>query len=139
MIYHLVGVKRNIYGATPAELLHAVLLGLCEYISEGMDMLFTKSAIDLVSSVVVGIYNDSRRQSERDLPDLGPFRNGLMSVKALKAKERFVRIYCIYLALHNSYLIDDLCMKRIKQIAQQDNGEFFTEVLLYKFELNIEF
>jgi len=56
-----------------------------------------------------------------------------MSVKALKAKERFARIYCIYLALHNSYLIDDLCMKRIKQIAQQDNGEFFTEVLLYKF------
>ena len=55
-----------------------MLPGLCEYIAEGMDLLFTKSAIDLVSSVVIDIYNDSRRQSERDLPDLGPFRNGFV-------------------------------------------------------------
>ena len=74
---------------TPAELLHAVLLGLCEYIAEGMDMLFTKTSMDMFSSVIVGIYNDARRQSERDLPDIGPFRNGLVSIKALKAKERF--------------------------------------------------
>ena len=80
-------------------LLYAVLLRLCEYIAERMDLLFTKSVIDLVSSVVIGIYNDSRRQNERDLLDLGSFRNGLMSVKALKAKERFARIYCIYFAL----------------------------------------
>ena len=95
-------------------------------------MLFTNSAIDLVLSVVIGIYNDSRRQSECDLPDLGPFRNGLMSVKVLKAKERFARIYCMYLALQNSYLVDELYKKRIKRIAQNDNGEFFTEGLLYK-------
>ena len=29
------GCRRNIYGATPAEVLHAVLLGLCDYIAEG--------------------------------------------------------------------------------------------------------
>ena len=127
------GCNRNIYGATPAELLHAVLLGLCEYIVEGMDLLFTKSAIDLVSSVVIGIYNNSNRQSERDLSDLELFINGLMSVKALKAKERFARIYCIYLALQNSYVIDELCKKRIKRIAQNENGKFITEGLLYKF------
>ena len=40
------------------------------------------------------------------MPDLGPFRNGLMSVKALKAKERFARIYCVFLVLHNSYVIE---------------------------------
>lgn len=83
------GCQLNIYGATPAELLHAVLLGLCKYIAEGMDMLFTKASMDMISNVIVGIYNDARRQSERDLPYIGPFRNGLVKIKALKAKERF--------------------------------------------------
>ena len=55
------GCKRNIYGATLAELLHDVLLGLCEYIVEGRDMLFTKASIDLISNMVIGIYNYSRR------------------------------------------------------------------------------
>ena len=109
------GCDRNIYGATPAEILHAVLLGLCEYIAEGMEMIFTQSALDLISHVIVGIYEDSRRQSERDLPDIGPFRNGLMSVKSLKAKERFARVYCLFLALSNSHLIETLCTKKRKK------------------------
>ena len=87
------GCPRNVYGGTPPEILHAFLLGLCDYIAEGMHFLFTKSAIDTISQVVVGIYADSNRQSERDLPDMGPFRNGLIDVKVLKAKERFFRIF----------------------------------------------
>ena len=35
------GCDRNIYGGTLAEMLHAVLLGLCDYISEGLEILFT--------------------------------------------------------------------------------------------------
>ena len=62
--------------------------------------------------MIVGIYEDSRRQSERDLPDLGAFRNGLMSVNSLKAKERFARVYCVFLSLSNSYLIQELCTKK---------------------------
>ena len=110
------GCNRNIYGATPAEVLHAVLLGLCDYIAEGMELTFTPGSMDLISHVVVGIYEDSRRQSERDLPDLGPFRHGLMSVKSLKAKERFSRVYCLFLAMSNSYLINELCKKKRKKV-----------------------
>ena len=47
-------------------MLHVVLLGMCDYIAEGMELTFTPGS-------VVGIYEDSRRKSERDLPDLGPF------------------------------------------------------------------
>ena len=90
------GCERNIYGATPAEILHAVLLGLCEYIAEGMEMIFTLSALDSISLFIVGIYEDSKRQSESDLPAIGPFCNGLMSVKSLKTKERFARVYCLF-------------------------------------------
>lgn len=74
------------YSATPVEILYAVLIGLCKYITEGMNMTFTQSALDLISHGIVGIYEDPRRKSERDLPDIGKFRNGLMSVKSLKVK-----------------------------------------------------
>ena len=61
------------YGATPAKILHAVLLGLCEYIAGGIELSFTASAMDLISHILVGIHQDSCRQSERDILDLGPF------------------------------------------------------------------
>ena len=76
-----------------------------------MEMMFTTSAMDLISGVTVDIYEDSHRQIERDLPDLESFRYGLMSIKQLKAKETFSRIYCVFLSLSNSYLIKALCTK----------------------------
>ena len=78
------GCKRNIYGATPPEILHAVLLGLCEYISESIELTFTESSICMISQTVVSIYHNSRRQSEPGLPDMSPFKKGLFSVKSLK-------------------------------------------------------
>ena len=117
------GCPRNVYGGTPPEILHLFLLGLCDYIAEGMHFLFTKSAIDTISQVVVGIYADSNRQSERDLPDMGPFRNGLIDVKVLKAKERFSRIYCLFLALGNSFLINMLINSRGKRKRDDLNND----------------
>ena len=59
------GDPRDIYDGTPAEILHAVLLGLCDYIAEAIKLMFTQTSMDQVSYVVAGIYKDSRRQSER--------------------------------------------------------------------------
>lgn len=59
--------------------------------------------MDLISIMIVDIYEDLKRQIERDLSDLNAFLNGIMTVKPLKAKERFV---------HVSYLIYELCTKR---------------------------
>ena len=86
------GCPHKNYGDTPAEILHTVLLCMCEYISKGMELVFTVHEMDIMSHVIVRMYEDSQRQSEQDLPNLGPFRNGLMSVKSLKEKERFSRI-----------------------------------------------
>ena len=79
-----------------------------------MEMTFTTSAMDLIYDITVGIYKHSRRQSERDLPDLVPFRHGLIYIKQLKAKEIFSRIYCVFLSLSNSYLIQELCTQKRK-------------------------
>ena len=116
------GCNRGIHGATPSEILHSIQLGLCEYVADSLNYTFTQSALDIISNTVVGIFQDSYRQSERDLPDLGPFRNGLMSVASLKAKERFARVYCVFLALSNSFCIKELCKKRRKKrLSDGDN------------------
>ena len=52
------GCDGGIYGA---EILHVVLLGLCKYIAEGIELTFTVSAMDLIYYVVVGIHQDSCR------------------------------------------------------------------------------
>ena len=56
--------ERSIYGGTPAEILHAVLLGLCDYIAEGIKLTFTESSISEISTTTAGTCKDSLRQSE---------------------------------------------------------------------------
>ena len=104
------GCDRSIWGATPLEILHAVQLGLCEYVSESLEnVIFTaKPFEDVLSKTASEIAINSTRQSERDLPSLSPFRHGLVSVKTLKATERFARVYCLYLAFANTYCIKSL-------------------------------
>ena len=58
------GYNRGFYGTTPAEILRAVLIGLCKYISEDMELTFTSFAMDLISHVVVSIHQDSCGKSE---------------------------------------------------------------------------
>ena len=58
------GDPRGVYGGTPAEMLHAVLLGLCDYISEALELIFTQSSLDSISKTVAGIYPDTKRQSD---------------------------------------------------------------------------
>ena len=48
-------------------------------------MMCTTVTMDLISDITMIIYEHSRRKSERNLPGLGPFVHGLMSVKQLKA------------------------------------------------------
>ena len=69
--------------------MHTVLLGICDYIKEAIELMFTQSSMDQISYVVVGIQKDIRRQSDRSLPGMSPFRNGLNSIAKLKTKEQF--------------------------------------------------
>ena len=58
-------------GCTPVEMLHTVLLCLCDYIADGMKLTFTNSSISEMSNTTAGICKDARCQSERDNPYLG--------------------------------------------------------------------
>ena len=50
-----------------------MLLVLREYIAEDMEITFTAYVLDLISHIISIIPQDSRRQIERDMPDLDPF------------------------------------------------------------------
>lgn len=67
-------------------MLHVELLGLRDCILKYMELVFTPGAINLISHVTGGIYEYSRGQNIRDVPDSNPFRHGLMSMKFLKVK-----------------------------------------------------
>ena len=49
---------RGTYGATLAEILHNVLLKLCDYIAEGKQLMLTDSVINLLYVILVDIYQD---------------------------------------------------------------------------------
>ena len=95
---------------------------MCEYIEKRMELKSIFSTIDIIAHIMVIIYKDSQCQSECDLSDLRPFRNGLMSVTSLNAKEIFSWIYCMYLAVSNLFLIKDLCKKKWKKSGNNVNS-----------------
>lgn len=42
---------------------------MCGYTAEGVDFTFTPGSIDILWYMAVDIYEESYRQSERDVPD----------------------------------------------------------------------
>ena len=94
--------------------------------------MFTQTSMDQISHVVAGIYKDSGRQSDRSLPDISPFRNGLNSIARLKAKERFARIFILLLAMCNSYLIKNLCTRKRKKMNDDNDTPMITRIFLMK-------
>ena len=92
--------------------------------------MFTQTSMDSISSVIAGIYRDNRRQSERDLPNIGAFRNGLTSVAKLKATERFSRVYVLLLALTNSFLVKDLCTRKRKKLHNSNNAPLISRTFI---------
>ncbi len=110
------GCFLNIHGNSMAEFLHNFEKGKCEEI--GRDLSFTDSANQCISDNFVRQYPFAKCQSERDLPNLRPFRKGISSVKSLKATETFDRIFAQWLSLMNPSLQSHL--KSFKLCGQDD-------------------
>ena len=107
--------SRNIHGNSPPELLHQIQLGICDDI--GKDLTFTSGGNTVISDTFKLIYPYASCQSNRDMPDLHTFRRGISSVKSLKAKERFVRVFCVYLSLMNSS-----CIQKLREVQKKGSG-----------------
>jgi hypothetical protein len=110
---------RNIYGSTPVEILHSILLGLCEYISDGITSKFSNDAMTVINYTIIGIVKNNSRQSYREMPNVHHFRNGIGKATSLKAVDRLARIFVFWLALNNSFCIEALTQCRMKKPNQR--------------------
>ena len=84
---------------TPPEPLHGFKLGLCKYLFEALRLEVPPRTLRLMNTTIGIIIRDSSAQSERNLPDLSSFRNGLDVTHTLTAKETYARIFGVYLTL----------------------------------------
>ena len=90
----------GIFGSTPSEPLHAFKLGLCKYLYEGFRIVCPPECRKkFMNPFVQKLAHSSKRQSIKDLPDLGVLRNGIDGCKTLTADEQYARVFGIYLAL----------------------------------------
>ena len=97
----------NPYGiniATPPEALHAILLGLCIRLVESLISELPKRAQEELDNLVARIAMQFHRQSDREMPDLKPFKSGLSNTSRLTAKQKYARVFIIYLALKDKSL-----------------------------------
>lgn len=103
---------RNIHGNSPVEFLHQLLLGNCDDVGKCLN--FTDAAMKVLDKAICAIYPWANSQSYRMMPNLHPFRTGMTSVSALKATERYAKVFAIYLCLLNPSCIDGLmqCQQR---------------------------
>ena len=93
----------NIWGinrATPPEPLHLILLGICMFLVDSLYSELPAQAMAKLDELVAKISSDYGRQSDRNMPDIRPFRSGLSKTSRLTAKQKYGRIFNIFLALN---------------------------------------
>ena len=93
------GDEYGIYGSTPPEPLHVFQMGLCVYLVEEFLRDIYTSTSKLIDVVVAKIVSSQSRQSHRGFPSLSTFRNGFTNLGTITGKEKYARIFVLYLAL----------------------------------------
>ena len=111
--------KYGIYGSTPPEPLHVYKLGICARLPTTFFDRISTQTYKKLDIAVAYISTNFGRQSDRDFPSLGPFRDGLSSTPKLTADERYARCFAIYLALSTT----DFSIQMIGSTARQTKSK----------------
>ena len=113
----------GINGATPADPLHQINLGLVDRLP---DVFMTRLSVGLVKvldSHVAYFGTYFSNQSERDIPNIGTFKNGISTSAKLTAKEKLNRVFAVYITLLSSdfetEVVGKKAVKKIKKPQQQ--------------------
>ena len=104
----------GIYGATPMEPLHNMQLGICTYIFTSMENRFTYTFHKQMDPYARIVSNLARCQSERSVPDLKPFNEGMVTSAKLTGKEKFARVFMLFLIFMQSEFIESVLPPRAK-------------------------
>ena len=100
----------NPYGinaAAPPEPLHVFLLGLMKRLNEALYLRFNSNSLLLLDKISGYVATSlSRNQSDRTLPPVAAFCNGLTEAKRLTGKEIVGKCLIIYLSLRSTEMRD---------------------------------
>ena len=108
------GESGGIYGSTPLEVLHNISSGIVMYIAQSVSLRFPPSFHNIMDRFAKSIFIRCRRQSERDMPSLAAFRNGLTSVSRLTGEEKTARVFMLFLVFMQPEFIKDVHRPRNK-------------------------
>ena len=106
------GDRDGIYGAVPPEPLHVFQMGLCIYLVQEFLRDNYGSTKKILDKAVIEIVAHHSRQSHRGFPILSTFRNGFDSLGTISGKEKYARIFVLYLALMKSEVIHSIATAR---------------------------
>ena len=117
----------GIYGGTPVEILHSILLGLCVALSSSLDTKFTETFHTSLDCWTARIYQMYKHQSEKDVHRLSAFKDKLINPGSLTGKEKLSRIFAVYLILMQSEFVRDTVEHTPYRYYKMQNPEDKTE------------
>ena len=105
----------SIYNCTPPEPLHGVLLGTVKYLYEEFEQTVPKTTLSMINKFVRALYRNHSCQSEKEMPTLVSFQNGVNNCDVLTAKEQYSRLFAIFLSLHVSSVFKSFSTDKRKE------------------------
>jgi hypothetical protein len=122
--------KFGVYGATPPETLHVFYLGICEYLYEGFMNTLSGDMKIVLEELSKEMVFQNGRQGTDNLPNVDCYRHGISYGKLMiTGKEKFARIFLIYLCLQNSEFVTKLGSSKKRRTKKSDKYEYTPQLV----------
>lgn len=120
------GCPRGIRTLFNPENLHLYQSGHCEWVSDGFTFTLSSKALDYTKTASIFLVIMNRGQSDRNYPDLGTFRDGLIKPQGtnLQGHEKHERVFFMYLLL--------CCSDYMSMLASHPKRGFHYNVQFYR-------
>ena len=126
----------GINGCTPPEPLHQFLLGIVERLPKSFFHRLSGNMVIILDRHVGYLCSRYATQSARNYPYMGTFAHGVSEAKKLSAKEKFARLYCIYLALLTSDFQSEVVGQKGRREKKKDGKGFETATIISSSEFS---
>ena len=126
----------GINGCTPPEPLHQFLLGIVERLPKSFFHRLSGNTLIILDRHVGYLCSRYATQSARNYPYMGTFAHGVSEAKKLSAKEKFARLYCIYLTLLTSEFQSEVVGQKGRREKKKDGKGFETATIISSSEFS---
>ena len=117
----------GINGATPADPLHQINLGIVSRLPEIFMARLNIACVKVLDSHVSFFGTYFHLQSDRSLPSIGLFKNGISSNAKLTAQEKYDRVYAIYITLLSSEFEKEI----VGKLGRKEDINFSSSIITH--------